>query len=177
MENVDIVKMENLDIVVEIPYNSFVKYEFDYSKGYMRCDRVLNTSMTYPGNYGFIPETLAGDGDPLDVIMICDYQLFPGSIVSTKVIGVLLTEDEKGQDEKIIVVPSSNVDFNFDHVKKLSDLPASYGNKIEHFFKHYKDNEKNKWVKVNGFGDKNTAFQIIYKSKETFLKAIENSKK
>ena len=170
-------RMDNLDIIVEIPYNSFVKYEFDYSKGYMRCDRVLNTSMTYPGNYGFIPETLAGDGDPLDVIMICDYQLFPGSIVSAKVIGVLLTEDEKGQDEKIIVVPSSSVDFNFDHINQLSDLPASYSKKIEHFFKHYKDNEKNKWVKVNGFQGKNEAISIIMESKKSFLQTIRKNKK
>ena len=162
--------MENIDIIIEIPYNSYVKYEFDYEKGYMRCDRILNTSMTYPGNYGFIPYTLSGDNDPLDAIMICDYPLFPGTIVKTKVIGVLITKDEKGLDEKIITVPSREVDNNFKDIKCLNDLPKNYSQKIKHFFEHYKDNESNKWVKVENFKDKDSALEIIKNCVERYKK-------
>ena len=99
-----------LDMIVEIPYNSSVKYEFDKELNIMRCDRLLKTSMLYPGNYGYIPDTLSGDGDPLDILLVCDYSIYPGTIINVKVIGVLLTTDEKGDDEKLIAVPSKSVD-------------------------------------------------------------------
>ena len=100
------------DAIIEIPFNSFVKYEIDKEANRMRCDRVLHTAMAYPGNYGYFPNTLAGDGDPLDVLVISEYALHPGTIINVKIVGVLLTKDEKGSDEKIIAVPAPTVDPN-----------------------------------------------------------------
>ena len=153
-------------MIVEIPYNSFVKYEFDEKENVMRCDRVLHTAMAYPGNYGFFPNTLAGDGDPLDVLMICDYAIYPGIYVKVKIIGVLLTKDEKGDDEKIIVVPSFPVDPNYTNINDLTDLPKWTQSKIKHFFKHYKDTESNKWVQVKGFEGREKAIEIYKNSKQ-----------
>lgn len=152
-----------IDSIIEIPYNTFIKYEYDHKYSKIRCDRILNTSMLYPGNYGYIPNTLAGDDDPLDILVVCDYQLIPGSIVSCKVIGVLLMTDEKGIDEKIIAVPNDSVDLNSVNINNLDDLPKVTITKIKHFFEHYKDNEKNKWSKVEGYKDKPFAIELIKK--------------
>jgi inorganic pyrophosphatase len=155
----------NVDMIVEVPYRSNVKYEIDKKLNLMRCDRILNTSMSYPGNYGYIPNTLAGDGDPLDILLISDYQIFPGTIINVKIIGVLLTEDEQGNDEKIIAVPNEQVDPTYSEINNIKDLSKSTLSKIKHFFNHYKDIEKNKWVNVTGFKDKNVALKIYIKSK------------
>ena len=154
-------------MIVEIPYNSFVKYEFDKDMGKMRCDRVLHTAMSYPGNYGYFPNTLSGDGDPLDVLMISDYPIYPGILVEVKIIGVLLTTDEKGPDEKIIAVPSEKVDPNYTHINNYSDLPSWTLSKIKHFFAHYKDTESKKWVKVEEFKGREDAIQIYTKAAES----------
>jgi inorganic pyrophosphatase len=154
----------HVDMIVEIPYNSYVKYEYDKIENKIRCDRILNTAMNYPGNYGYIPNTLSGDGDPLDILVITEYQLYPGIIIEVKIIGVLLTEDEKGQDEKIIAVPSYKVDPNYRDVNNYNDLPKWTITKIQHFFEHYKDNEDNKWVKVTGFRNSKEAIKIYQKS-------------
>ena len=156
--------MDKINMVVEIPYNSFVKYEYDIKEKIMRCDRVLHTAMAYPGNYGFFPNTLAGDGDPLDVLMICDYPIYPGIHVKVKIIGVLLTKDEKGDDEKIIVVPSIKVDPNYTNINDLSDLPKCTLSKIKHFFEHYKDNETKKWVQVKEYKGREFAIELYKKS-------------
>lgn len=155
--------MSSKDIIIEIPYNSFVKYEYDETSKKIRCDRILNTSMLYPGNYGYFPNTLAGDNDPLDVLLICDYSLYPGVIIEVKIIGVLLMIDEDGQDEKIIAVPSKNVDTNYININSLNDLPKSILSKIKHFFQHYKDNDPNKWSKVGEFKDAEFAEKIYTK--------------
>jgi len=157
-----------VDVVIEIPYNSFIKYEEDESSGRMRCDRILNTSMIYPGNYGFVPNTLAGDGDPLDVLVVCDYALHPGIIISVKFIGVLLTKDEKGQDEKIIAVPSEKVDKRYSQINNISDLEPSIKSRIEHFFSHYKDNDPGKWVEVGEYSDREFALSVLEKSIENY---------
>ena len=157
--------MNDIDMVVEIPYNSFVKYEYDGEKKMMRCDRVLHTAMAYPGNYGFFPNTLAGDGDPLDVLMICDYAIYPGIHVKVKIIGVLITKDEKGDDEKILVVPNIKVDPNYTNINDYNDLPKWTLSKIKHFFEHYKDTECDKWVQVKGFEGREKAIEIYKKSK------------
>ena len=102
--------MNHIDALIEIPFNSFIKYEFDKENNIMRCDRILNTSMIYPGNYGYIPNTLAKDGDELDVLVLSNFPLHPGTVIESKIIGVLMMEDEKGIDEKIIAVPSQNID-------------------------------------------------------------------
>ena len=128
--------MENniYDMIVEIPRNSNVKYEFDEKLNIMRCDRIISTSMLYPGNYGYIPKTLSGDGDPLDILLMCDYPIYPGTVISVKVIGVLITTDEKGEDEKLIAVPGNNVDKSSIIIENLSDLGKHILIKIKHFF-------------------------------------------
>ena len=155
----------DIDMIVEIPYNSKIKYEFDNKLQKMRVDRILNTSMLYPGNYGYIPKTLSGDGDPLDVLLITEYPILPGSIIRVRIIGVLLTTDEKGNDEKIIAVPTSDVDSNYENINNLNDLSSITLKKIKHFFNHYKDNDKNKWVKVNQFDNALNAYNIYHRSK------------
>jgi len=156
---------KEVDVIIEIPYNTFIKYEFDDKIGKMRCDRILNTAMLYPGNYGYIPNTLAGDGDALDILLICDYPIYPGVVVKSKIIGVLIMEDEKGIDEKVIVVPALEVDINYSDVNELSDLPKVTVSKIKHFFEHYKDNETTKWCKVNDFENSNYASELLTKYK------------
>ena len=153
----------NIQSIIEIPYQTCVKYEYDEKYKMLRCDRILNTSMLYPGNYGYIPNTLGGDGDPLDILVLCDYQLNPGIIIECKVIGVLLMEDEKGLDEKIIAVPSERVDSNSNFLNNLNDISPIILQKIKHFYKHYKDNDKDKWCKVNDYQTKNYAIQLIEK--------------
>jgi len=122
--------------------------------------------MLYPGNYGYIPNTLSGDGDPLDILLICDYGIYPGVIVNVKVIGVLETCDEKGDDEKLIAVPSYHVDKNYNNINSLDTLGDFYKNKIKHFFEHYKDNEDSKWVTVKEFGGTDRALDIYNESKK-----------
>ena len=158
----------NFDMIVEIPQNSNVKYEYDKNLQQMRCDRIITTSMLYPGNYGYLPNTLSGDGDPLDVLLLCDYPIYPGTVVNVKVIGVLLTTDEKGDDEKIIAVPEDTVDPSSKVIEDLHDIGQHLLNKIEHFFKHYKDNEPHKWVQVKEFQDKKSTLEIIATAKERY---------
>lgn len=161
-----------VDMIVEIPRFSNVKYEFDSKLGKMRCDRIINTSMLYPGNYGYIPNTLSGDLDPIDVLLLCDYPIYPGTIVKVKIIGVLLTKDEKGDDEKIIAVPSKEVDPTYESVFSYTQLSQIEIQKIHHFFKHYKDNDDKKWVNVAGFEDTAEAINILQVSRERFNSTI-----
>ena len=158
-----------VDMIVEIPYNSNVKYEFDKDLGLMRCDRILNTSMLYPGNYGYIPNTLSGDGDPLDILLLSDYSIYPGVVVKVRLIGILYTVDENGEDEKIIAVPVNKVDSTYENLYYLNDLPQTTLNKVKHFFTHYKDNDSEKWVKVKNFGNRADAYN-------TYKKYLINSK-
>lgn len=146
------------DIIIEIPYNSNIKYEFDHEQNRLRVDRIINTPMVYPTHYGYIPNTHAEDGDQLDVLLISEHPFIPGCIIETKVIGVLRMEDEKGIDHKIITSICEKVN-------SLEDLNSETLNKIKYFFEHYKDLEKNKWSKVHSFGDKNEAIEIINSSK------------
>ncbi len=141
------------DVFIEVSKGSNLKYEICKATNLLKLDRVLHTSMFYPGNYGYFPNTLAGDGDPLDVIVLTEYSLQPGILVNCKIIGVLLTEDEKGLDEKIIAVPSTFVDNSYSNINDISDIPSITLDKIEHFFTNYKSLEKNKWVKSQGYKD------------------------
>ena len=163
------IKNLNIDMIVEIPLNSNVKYEFDKKLGKMRCDRIISTSMLYPGNYGYIPNTLSGDGDPLDILLICDYSIYPGIIINVKILGVLLTKDEKGYDEKLIAVPSEDVDISFKNINNYTDLGEMIINKIYHFFKHYKDNENKKWVEIDKFENANYARSVYNKAVENYF--------
>ena len=159
----------NTDMIVEIPFNSSVKYEFDKELKQMRCDRLLTTSMLYPGNYGYIDATLSGDGDPLDILLVCDYAIYPGTVVNVKVIGVLLTTDEKGEDEKLIAVPSNAVDPSFADIDTLEDLGPMMTKRIFHFFEHYKDIDENKWVKIRGFENAEVAHKLYLESRNRYI--------
>ena len=119
------------DMIVEIPRNSNVKYEYDKKLQKMRCDRIIKTAMLYPGNYGYIPNTLSGDGDPIDILLLCDYPIYPGTVVNVKVIGVLLTTDESGDDEKLIAVPSKKVDSSYVDINNYNQLSKVEINKIK----------------------------------------------
>ena len=152
-----------IDVYIEIPSGSNIKYEYDSDYKCVRCDRVLNTALVYPSNYGFVPNTIAGDGDPLDVLLISDYKLFPNTIIEAKIIGVLLTEDEKGEDHKIIAVPSNKVDPRYNSINNYNELDSNKLDKIVHFFKNYKTLDEKRWVKVTDYKDKDYALQI-YKS-------------
>ena len=156
---------ENINVVIEIPANSpGIKYEFDKESGAIFVDRFLQTPMHYPANYGFVPNTLSGDGDPADVLVISRYNLIPGSVIEAKPIGVLVTKDEKGYDEKILAVPSNSVSKEYENVNDLTDLPKLILDQIQHFFEHYKDLEKGKFVKVEEWKNASEAKEILKKS-------------
>src|SRR5665648_1194547 len=141
---------KDIHAVIEIPHGGVpVKYEIDKHSGALFVDRFLYTAMRYPGNYGFIPHTLSGDGDPCDVLVANTRAIVPGAVMSVRPVGVLLMEDEAGGDEKIIAVPSSKLTQRYDKVKTYSDLPEITLQQIQHFFEHYKDLEREKWVKVS----------------------------
>ena len=158
---------ENVNVVIEILANTpGVKYEFCKDSGAIFVDRFLQTPMHYPANYGFVPNTLSGDGDPADVLVISRYNLIAGSVIEAKPIGVLITKDEKGFDEKIIAVPSNSVSAEYSNVNDISDLPKLILDQIQHFFEHYKDLEKGKFVKVEGFKGVVEAREILKKAKK-----------
>lgn len=138
-----------INVHIEIPHGSSVKYEIEDGK--LCVDRILSTSMTYPGNYGYIPKTLADDGDPIDVLIIRTQQLIPMSFIKCRVLGMLITEDEKGYDQKIIAVPAESVDRSLAHLCDIDDINNIQLQVIRDFFTHYKNNEPNKWVKVYDF--------------------------
>jgi len=150
-----------IHVVIEIPMNSNVKYEIDKETGLLFVDRILFTSMIYPFNYGFIPATLEEDGDPVDVLVLGYDKLQPGSVIKARPIGVLETEDEKGWDAKIVAVPVDKIDPRFENIRDISDLPQNYRDRIAHFFEHYKELEKGKWVKVVGWRGREDALKRI----------------
>ena len=146
----DSISNKIIDVVVEIPNASNLKYEID-KDGNILLDRVLSCSMTYPGNYGFIPNTLAKDGDPLDVLIIVPYSLHPGCKVKCRCVGALVMSDEHGLDEKILAVPIHSVDPTYKNIIDLQDIPETQLNMIKHFFEYYKKTDSNKWSKVDKF--------------------------
>jgi inorganic pyrophosphatase len=139
----------DINVIVEIPQGGHpVKYELDKESGAVFVDRFLHTAMFYPGNYGFVPHTLAEDGDPIDVLIVGPVAVVPGAVVRCRPIGALLMEDEAGPDEKIVAVPVDALHPFYTSVRSYEDLPAILCEQIAHFFSHYKDLEKGKWVKV-----------------------------
>ncbi|MDA0939167.1 MAG: inorganic diphosphatase [Proteobacteria bacterium] len=150
------------NVIIEItPSSGPVKYEFDKDLQMMIVDRFISVPMHYPANYGFIPKTLSGDGDPVDVLVHTSHPIIPGSLIVTRPIGVLLTQDEKGEDAKILALPIKKLDSSFDDVEEYNDMPHTLISQIEHFFTHYKDLEKNKWASIIGWRGKADAMQII----------------
>ena len=143
---------DDMNVVIEIPaHGQPVKYEVDKDSGALLVDRFMFTAMHYPCNYGFVPHTLCGDGDPADVLVVAPFGLVPGSVVRCRPVGVLEMSDEAGEDAKIVAVPVSKLTPLYDHVHEPSDLPPLLLEQIGHFFEHYKDLEKGKWVKVEGW--------------------------
>ena len=156
-----------INVIVEVPVGGEpIKYEMDKEAGTLVVDRFLYTCMRYPGNYGFMPHTLSGDGDPLDVLIANQRGIVPGAIVAVRPIGVLRMQDEAGVDEKVIAVPVSRLTRRYDQVQDYKQLPDITIKQIEHFFEHYKDLEDLKWVKPLGWGDVNEATSIIVESIE-----------
>ena len=155
---------DKLNAVIEIPYGSNIKYEIDKDSGAVVVDRVLYSAMFYPANYGFIPSTLADDGDPADVLVLNEYPLQAGSVIPCRLIGVLVMEDESGMDEKLLAVPVTKIDPRYDGIKSIDDLPKATLDKNKNFFETYKMLEPNKWVKVKGFEDAKKAQDILDKA-------------
>ncbi|MBZ7994924.1 inorganic diphosphatase [Campylobacter canadensis] len=151
-----------LNVVIEIPYGSNVKYEVDKQSGALFVDRVMYSAMFYPANYGFVPNTLADDGDPVDVLVLNEYPLVAGSVIKCRLIGVLIMEDESGMDEKLLAVPVSKLDPSYDNINSLDDLAKHKLDKIKNFFETYKMLEPNKWVKVKEYKDKQEASAILH---------------
>jgi len=141
-----------INVIIEIPKDAEpVKYEVDKASGAIFVDRVLSTPMRYPCNYGYVPNTLGGDGDPLDALVILPLPLVPGAVIRCRPVGVLRMTDEAGSDEKLVVVPISKVFAGYSHIEDIKQVSAHWLERIGHFFEHYKDLEKGKWVKVEGW--------------------------
>lgn len=153
---------EDVNVVIEVPIGGEpIKYEMDKDSGALVVDRFLYTAMRYPGNYGFVPHTLSGDGDPCDVIVANTRAIIPGAIMNCRLVGVLIMEDEAGGDEKLLAVPSTKLTKRYDKIKNYTDLPEITLKQIEHFFQHYKDLEPGKWVKIVRWGDAAEARKMI----------------
>lgn len=153
---------EEINVIIENPLGGTpVKYEMDKDSGAMFVDRILHTAMYYPGNYGFIPHTLSGDGDPVDVLIVGRTPVMPGAVMRCRPVGVLLMEDNAGQDEKIVGVPLPKLHPYHENVHDIGDLQPILRDQIEHFFAHYKDLEPGKWTKTGGWQDAATAKRMI----------------
>lgn len=155
---------QEVNVLVEIPQGSSVKYELDKESGVIMVDRFSFTAMSYPFNYGFIPGTSAEDGDPTDVLVISSQPVNPGCAIAVRPVGMLEMEDEEGVDTKIIAVPVKKVDPFFAHIEDIKDIDEATKNKIKHFFDHYKEIEPGKWVKTRNFLPKEKALESIKKS-------------
>lgn len=150
-----------INVFIEIPKDGNIKYELDKDSGVIFVDRFLYTAMSYPFNYGFIPSTLADDGDPVDVIVLSEQTIMPGVVVPSVVIGMLEMEDEAGIDTKILAVPTEKIDPLFGTYKDITDVPEATKNKIRHFFENYKTLEPNKWVKIKNWHGREKAQEDI----------------
>lgn len=161
----------NINVLIENTMGGTpVKYEIDKESGALFVDRFVHTAMFYPANYGFIPGTLGGDGDPVDVLVYAQHAVMAGAVIAARPVGVLVMEDDGGQDEKILAVPVDKTHPMFSDIKEYTDLPKILLDEIEHFFTHYKDLEKGKWVKMKGWEGAEKARQLI-------LEGVANAKK
>ena len=151
-------------VQIEIPQGQNVKYEIDHDTNELVCDRFLHGPFAYPFNYGYITHTLGGDGDPLDAVVICDRSLLPTCTIRCKSIGALITNDEKGKDEKIILVPNDNIDPYNKKINNITDLDDHTLDEIKYFFTHYKDLEQGKFINVEDFVSVDVAYEIYNKS-------------
>lgn len=160
---------DEINVIIEIPKDAEpVKYEVDKASGAIFVDRVLSTPMRYPCNYGYVPHTLCGDGDPADVLVLMPLALIPGSVIRVRPVGVLLMSDEAGADEKILAVPVPKVFPSYAHMADIGDVPQHWRDRIGYFFEHYKDLEPGKWVKLDGWGGAADAKRILSESIERY---------
>lgn len=160
-----------VNVIIEVPIGGEpIKYELDKDAGTLVVDRFLYTSMRYPGNYGFIPHTLSDDGDPCDVLVANTRAIVPGAVIAVRPVGVLIMEDEAGQDEKIVAVPTTKLTRRYEKVENVQDLPDITLQQIEHFFAHYKDLEPGKWVKIVRWGDAEEARRLIVEAMDRAAK-------
>ena len=163
---------DEVNVIIEIPMNADpIKYEVDKETGALFVDRFMLTAMHYPCNYGYIPHTLCDDGDPVDVLVITPFPVHAGSVLRCRPVGVLKMEDEAGGDAKLLAVPSDKILPIYRHWKKPSDMQPERLMQIQHFFEHYKDLEKNKWVKITGWDGPEEAKQEIIDGVERFKAA------
>jgi inorganic pyrophosphatase len=167
------IKDSEIDVFIEISKNSSIKYEYDMVNKALRCDRILHTPFKYFFNYGFIPNTMSGDGDPLDVIVLMEEELIPGCYIKCKILGCLDTSDDDGNDPKVIACPINKISPNYKDLNNLEQLSEHLQKKLSYFFSHYKDLE-NKHVKINGFLTKEKALEIYELSKINFKKFKNN---
>ena len=162
---------EHFNVIIEIAMNADpVKYEVDKESGAIFVDRFLGTAMHYPCNYGYVPQTISDDGDPVDVLVITPFPLIPGVVVSCRAIGIFLMDDEAGGDAKILAVPENKILPLYSNLKKPEDLNPMILNQIKHFFEHYKDLEPGKWVKVKGWEGPEAAQQELLHGIERYKK-------
>ena len=168
---------DEINVIIEIPKDAEpVKYEVDKATGAIFVDRILSTPMRYPCNYGYVPHTLCGDGDPADVLVILPLPLIPGSVIRCRPVGVLRMSDEAGSDEKILAVPVDKVFAGYSHIDDIEKVSSHWCERIGHFFQHYKDLEKGKWVKLDGWGGAVEAKKILLESIERFDATSEADK-
>jgi inorganic pyrophosphatase len=161
----------DINVIIEIPAQADpIKFEVDKDSGAMFVDRFMGTSMRYPLNYGYVPHTVAGDGDPVDVLVATPFPLIPGAVIRVRPVGVLKMEDDGGVDAKIIAVPVSKLTPIYDKVSTLDDLPELLLKQTVHFFEHYKDLEAGKWVKILGWG-------TVAEAKQEILDGVANARK
>lgn len=162
---------DDIYVVIEIPMNSGIKYEIDKDSNTLFVDRLVSTAMYYPCNYGYIPHTLCDDGDAADVLVLFPQPVQAGSVIRCRPIGVLKMTDEAGGDAKILAVPHDTLTTLYSKVQSTDDLPPVVLSQIEHFFEHYKDLEKGKWVKVEGWAGVDAARQEILDAAERYKAA------
>src|SRR4030095_13453905 len=164
---------EEFNVIIEIPMNADpIKYEIDKETGAMFVDRFMSTSMHYPCNYGYIPQTLSADGDPVDVLVITPFALAPSIVVTCRPIGVLKMEDEAGGDAKLLAVPIDKILGIYSHWQKPADMNELRLRQIQHFFEHYKDLEPGKWVKITGWEGPQAAMDEITSGMAAYSKAM-----
>ena len=159
------ISTNTVDVQIEIPSGQTVKYEINHESHQLICDRFLHVPFAYPFNYGYILNTLGGDGDPLDAVVICKPSLFPTCLIKCRIIGALITSDENGQDEKILLVPDIKVDPYSKNINSYTDLDKHTLDEIEYFFRHYKDLEPNKSVNIDKFVSEKEAIEIYNRYK------------
>ncbi|TLM76708.1 inorganic diphosphatase [Microbulbifer harenosus] len=161
----------DINVIIEIPANHApIKYEIDKDADAVFVDRFVATPMFYPANYGYVPQTLSEDGDPLDVLVVAPYPVMVGSVIRSRVVGVLNMTDESGVDAKLLAVPHTKLTKLYDHVQEISDLPELLIKQIEHYFENYKKLEAGKWVKVDGWANADAARAEVMASRERYLK-------